>query len=159
MKSIVPCLWFAEDAEKAVEFYVSLLPGSRIDNVQRNVMDGPAGAAGDVLVIEFTLAGQPYMALNGRRGIEPNHSVSFAIWCEDQAEIDRLWDGLIGAGGTPDQCGWLRDRWGFSWQIVPSVLKRLIGDPDPAKAGRAMAAMMEMVKLDVAALEAAHRGD
>lgn len=157
MSKISPCLWFERDAEEAANFYVSLLPDSRIEHVQRNVSDSPSGKAGTVLVVDFTLAGQRFMALNGGVRMDHSHAVSFKIDCADQAEVDRLWEAL-GAGGRIEQCGWLRDRYGVPWQIVPSVLLQLLNDPDPAKAQRVMAAMLEMVKLDIAALKAAHAG-
>jgi predicted 3-demethylubiquinone-9 3-methyltransferase (glyoxalase superfamily) len=157
MSRISPCLWFDGEAEEAARFYVSLLPDSRIDRVQRNVMDGPSGKAGSVLVVEFTLAGQSFMALNGGSRFEYTHAVSFKIDCADQAEIDRLWAALS-QGGTVEQCGWLKDRYGIPWQIIPEALLRLLGDPDPARAQRVMQALWGMVKLDIAGLEAAHAG-
>ncbi|HZB89976.1 MAG TPA: VOC family protein [Stellaceae bacterium] len=158
MSKIAPCLWFDGEAEEAARFYVSLLPGSRLERVQRNVADGPAGKEGTVLVVEFTLAGQRFLALNGGRRFDFTHAVSFHIDCADQAEVDRLWEALS-AGGTVERCGWLRDRYGVSWQIVPSSLPRLLGDSDPARARRVMAALLQMVKLDIAALERAWRGE
>jgi predicted 3-demethylubiquinone-9 3-methyltransferase (glyoxalase superfamily) len=157
MSKISPCLWFDGEAEEAARFYVSLLPGSRIERVQKNVIDGPAGKAGTVLVVDFTLAGQRFMALNGGRRFEYTHAVSFKIDCADQAEIDRLWDALA-AGGRIEQCGWLEDRYGVKWQIVPRVLPELLADPDPAKAQRVMAALLGMVKLDIAGLRRAWEG-
>ena len=157
MSKIAPCLWFDGEAEEAANFYVSLLPGSRIDRVQRNVTDSPAGKAGTVLVVAFTLAGQRFLALNGGTRFEYTHAISFQIDCADQAEVDRLWDGLS-EGGMTQRCGWLRDRYGVSWQIVPRVLPELLGDPDPVKAQRVMQAMLQMVKLDIAALKAARAG-
>jgi predicted 3-demethylubiquinone-9 3-methyltransferase (glyoxalase superfamily) len=157
MSKISPCLWFDGEAEEAARFYVSLLPGSRIERVQENVIDGPAGKAGTVLVVDFTLAGQRFMALNGGRRFEYTHAVSFKIDCADQAEIDRLWDALA-AGGKVEQCGWLADRYGVKCQIVPSVLPELLADPDPAKAQRVMAALLSMVKLDIAGLRRAWEG-
>ncbi len=157
MSKIAPCLWFDGDAEEAVDFYVSLLPASRVTSVQRNVVDGPSGKAGTVLVIEFELAGQRFLALNGGMKVDYTHALSLSIDCATQAEVDRLWAGLTANGGEPVQCGWLRDRYGVSWQIVPSVLPTLLADPDPAKAARVMQAMLGMVKLDIAGLEAAYR--
>lgn len=157
MSKIAPCLWFASEAEEAARFYASLLPDSRIENVLRNPMDGPGGKEGTVLVVEFTLAGQRFMALNGGERLEHTHAVSFHIDCADQAEVDRLWDALS-AGGTIEQCGWLEDRYGISWQIVPGVLAKMLADPDAEKARRVMAAMLGMVKLDIAALERAYAG-
>src|SRR5581483_4140388 len=154
MSKITPCLWFETEAEDAARFYVSLLPDSRIERVQRNGADGPGGPAGSVLVVEFTVAGQRFMALNGGMRVDHTHAVSFHISCADQAEIDRLWARLA-EGGAPVRCGWITDRYGMSWQIVPAVMPTLLGDPDPAKAQRVMAAMLQMVKLDIAALERA----
>ena len=156
MSKIAPCLWFDGEAEEAARFYVSLLPNSRIDHVQKNVTDSPAGKAGSVLIVKFTLAGQGFLALNGGTRFEYTPAISFQVDCADQAEVDRLWDGLS-AGGAVERCGWLRDRYGVSWQIVPSVLPQLLGDPDPANAQRVMQAMLQMVKLDIAGLQAAHR--
>ncbi|SDT51293.1 VOC family protein [Bradyrhizobium canariense] len=158
MSKIAPCLWFDGEAEEAAKFYVSLLPDSRIDKIQRNTIDSPAGKAGSVLVVQFTLAGQEYMALNGGRRIEYTPAISFKIDCADQAEVDRLWDGLLSNGGAAVQCGWLTDRYGVSWQIVPSIFLKLLGGPDQAGAQRAMQAMMQMVKLDIAALQKAYNG-
>lgn len=157
MSKIAPCLWFDGEAEAAANFYVSLLPDSRIDRVQRNVTDSPAGKTGSVLVIEFTLARQRFLALNGGTRFEYTHAISFQIDCADQAEVDRLWEALS-EGGSVERCGWLRDRYGVSWQIVPTVLPELLGDPDPAKAQRVMQAMLGMIKLDIAALKDAHAG-
>src|SRR4051812_35753619 len=158
MSKISPCLWFDGDAEEAAKFYVSLLPDSRIETVQRNTVDGPGGKAGTVLVVEFTLAGQRFMAINGGMKVEYTHAVSFKIDCADQAEVDRLWDALLQSGGAAERCGWIRDRWGLSWQIVPSALLKYLGGPDKAGAQRAMAAMMGMVKLDIEGLRRAYEG-
>jgi predicted 3-demethylubiquinone-9 3-methyltransferase (glyoxalase superfamily) len=157
MSKIAPCLWFDGEAEEAASFYVSLLPDSRIDRVQKNVSDSPAGKAGTVLVVDFTLAGQRFMALNGGTRFEYTHAISFQVDCEDQAEVDRLWDALSD-GGMVEQCGWLKDRYGVSWQIVPIVLPRMLGDADPAKAQRVMAAMLRMIKLDIEGLRRAYDG-
>lgn len=157
MSKIAPCLWFDGEAEEAASFYVSLLPDSRIDRVQRNVVDAPGGRAGTVLVVEFTLAGQRFLALNGGRRFAYTHAVSFQIDCADQAEVDRLWDALL-QGGEAEQCGWLRDRYGVPWQITPGVLGRMLGDADIAKAQRVMQALLQMVKIDIAALQRAYDG-
>src|SRR6516164_892241 len=125
MSKISPCLWFDGEAEEAAKFYVSLLPDSRIDKIQKNPVDGPAGKAGTVLVVEFTLAGQEYLALNGGMRVEYTHAVSFKIDCKDQVEVERLGDALSSNGGSVARCGWLRDRYGLSWQIVPSILPEL----------------------------------
>jgi len=158
MSKISPCLWFESEAEEAAKFYVSLLPDSRIETVQRNTVDTPAGKAGSVLVVEFTLAGQRFMALNGGKAFDFTHAISFMIDCADQAEVDRLWDALLANGGKPDQCGWLKDRYGVSWQIVPTALTKYLGGSDKAGAQRAMAAMMGMVKLDIDGLRRAYEG-
>ncbi len=157
MSKIAPCLWFAREAEEAANFYVSLFPNSRIDHVQKNIIDTPAGKPDEVLVVTFTLAGQRFMALNGGNRIEFNHAISLEVDCVDQAEVDRLWDGLTD-GGAPVECGWVTDRYGVSWQVVPAVLSKYIADPDPAKAARVMQTLMQMVKLDIAGLEAAYHG-
>ena len=158
MSKISPCLWFDGEAEDAANFYVTLLPDSKIEKVQKNTVDGPSGKAGTVLVVEFTLAGQRFMALNGGMRFEYTHAVSFKIDCADQAEIDRLWDKLSADGGSVERCGWLKDRFGVSWQIVPTVLANYLGGPDPAGAKRAMQAMLGMVKLDIEGLRKAYEG-
>ncbi len=158
MSKISPCLWFDGEAEQAAKFYVSLLPDSRIETVQKNPADGPAGKAGMVLVVEFTLAGQRFMALNGGMKMQYTHAVSFKIDCADQAEVDRLWDALLSDGGKAEQCGWLQDRFGVSWQIVPTALPKYLGGPDAAGARRAMQAMLKMVKLDIEGLRRAYEG-
>jgi predicted 3-demethylubiquinone-9 3-methyltransferase (glyoxalase superfamily) len=157
MSKISPCLWFAGEAEEAAKFYVALLPDSKIEHVQKNNVDSPAGKAGSVLVVEFTLAGQRFMALNGGKASDFTHAISFKIDCADQAEVDRYWDALS-EGGSVDRCGWLRDRYGVSWQIVPTALVKYLGGPDRAGAQRAMQAMMGMVKLDIAGLKQAYEG-
>ena len=154
---IVPHLWFAEKAVEAASFYVSLFPGSRVDRVTPVPADTPSGPAGSVKVVEFTLAGQQFMAIEAGPLDPFNHAISFLVNCADQAEIDRLWDALS-AGGNVEMCGWLRDRYGVSWQIVPAVLGELMKDRDPERARRAMEAMLQMRKLDIAALERAHAG-
>jgi len=158
MSKISPCLWFDGEAEDAANFYVTLLPDSKIEKVQKNTVDGPSGKAGTVLVVEFTLAGQRFMALNGGMRFEYTHAVSFKIDCADQAEIDRLWGKLSADGGAVERCGWLKDRFGVSWQIVPTVLANYLGGPDPAGAKRAMQAMLGMVKLDIEGLRKAYEG-
>jgi predicted 3-demethylubiquinone-9 3-methyltransferase (glyoxalase superfamily) len=154
---IVPHLWFTDKAVEAANFYVSLFPDSRIDYVTPIPADTPSGPAGSVPVVEFTLFGQPFMAISAGPLDPFNHAISFLVNCEDQAEIDRLWDALS-AGGAVEMCGWLKDRYGVSWQIVPTVLLKMLADPDPAKAQRVMQAMMGMVKLDIAGLKAAYDG-
>ena len=155
---IRPCLWFDGKAEEASNFYVSLLPDSRIDTVHRGQMDWPGGAKGEVLMVEFTLAGRPHMALNGGAHFQFTPAISMAYNCADQAEVDRLWDALS-AGGSTMECGWLTDRYGLSWQITPARLIEMMRDPDPAKVDRVFRSMMTMVKLDIATLEAAYAGE
>ena len=155
MPSVATCLRFDRDAEAAARFYVSLLPGSTIDHVQRSPRDYPAGRAGEVLIVDFTLDGHAMQALNGGAGVLHSSAASIAVACDTQAEIDRLWAALTADGGREVQCGWLNDRWGVPWQIYPTAMTRLLADADPARAARAMTAMMGMVRLDIAALEAA----
>jgi predicted 3-demethylubiquinone-9 3-methyltransferase (glyoxalase superfamily) len=154
MQKLVPCLWFDGDAEEAARFYVSLLPDSRIDRILRSPADTPSGPAGMVLTVEFTLAGARYMGLNGGPQFPFTEAVSFQILCEDQAEVDRLWAALA-EGGSEVVCGWIKDRWGLSWQIVPTRLIELLNDPDTERARRTHEAMMQMVKIEIAALEQA----
>jgi len=156
-QKIIPCLWFDKQAEEAANFYVSLLPDSRIDDVQTAPGDYPSGKAGDVLLVEFTLAGSRYTALNGGPYFTFNEAISLQIECEDQAEVDRLWDALS-AVPESEQCGWVKDRYGLSWQIVPRVLTELLADGAPEVKLRVFNAMMQMKKPDVAALEAAAKG-
>ena len=152
MSKIAPCLWFDGVAEEAASFYVSLLPDSQVDKIVRSPADTPSGPEGSVLVVEFTLAGQRFIALNGGPQFRFNEAISFTIDCSDQAEVDRLWEALS-ADEAAEQCGWLKDRFGVSWQIVPGALPTLLGDPDPDKARRVMQAMLQMKKIDIAALE------
>ncbi|MCV0414102.1 MAG: VOC family protein [Brevundimonas sp.] len=155
---IVPCLWFDGDGEEAARFYVSLLPDSRIDSVNRSPVDTPSGPADSVLTVQFTLAGRRYMALNGGPNFTFDEAVSFMVMTEDQAETDRLWDALTANGGQENVCGWLKDRWGLSWQITPRRLMDLTTDPNRARAEAAMRAMMTMRKIDIAALDRAVAG-
>jgi predicted 3-demethylubiquinone-9 3-methyltransferase (glyoxalase superfamily) len=158
MPKVSTCLWFARDAEAAVRHYVSLVPDSAVQHVQRSPGDWPGGAAGDAILIAFTLGGQSYQALNGGTPADYGTAASISVTCADQAEVDHLWAALTADGGQEIMCGWLRDRWGVPWQIVPEVMLRLLADPDPAKAKRAFEAMQGMVKLDAAALERAAAG-
>ncbi|MGB8816332.1 MAG: VOC family protein [Rhizobiaceae bacterium] len=153
---IKPFLWFASQAEEAANHYMAAFKDSKVVSIMRNGKDGP-GPEGSVLVIEFTLNGQHFCALNGGPLFTPNESVSFAITCEDQDEVDRLWEHLL-EGGKPSACGWLKDKWGFSWQIVPKRFFELTSTGDSAATARVMAAMMQMVKFDVAKLEEAAKG-
>jgi predicted 3-demethylubiquinone-9 3-methyltransferase (glyoxalase superfamily) len=158
MSKITPCLWFDGKAEEAAKFYVSLLPNSRIDKMMHSPADNPSTPAGAVLTVEFTLAGQQFMGLNGGPQFHFTEAVSFTIDCEDQAEVDRLWDVLTQDGGSPGPCGWLKDRFGLSWQIVPRALPKMLSDPNREAAGRVMQAMMKMGKIDIAALKRAYDG-
>ena len=157
MSRIVPFLWYSEKAEEAAAFYASIIPNSKVNSVTALPVDSPSGPAGSVKVVDFTLNGQPFMAMTAGPLDDFNHAVSFMIECEDQKEIDRLWDAL-GEGGTYEQCGWLRDRYGLCWQIVPKVFKQMMQDKDPAKVKRYAEAMMKMVKFDIAALQKAFNG-
>ncbi len=157
MAAITPCLWFDGNAEEAAKFYVSLFPESRIDAVHRAPGDYPAGKAGDVLMVEFTLMGRPFTGLNGGPQFHFTEAISFQIPVETQAEVDRFTDALS-AVPEAEQCGWVKDRFGVSWQIVPRQVIRLFGDADRAKAKRAFEAMMPMKRIDIAALERAAAG-
>lgn len=148
-------LWFEKDMEAAIAFYTGLIPGSAVHWVTPLPADTPSGPAGSVRIASFTLGDQRYQAIEAGPLDPFNHAFSIVVTCDSQAEIDRLWDAL-GEGGAIEQCGWLRDRWGLSWQIVPKQLGELMGDP--AKAKRVAEAMLQMVKLDIAGLEAAAKG-
>ena len=152
----VPFLWFDGQAEAAAALYVDVFPDSRIDNVSRYGEAGP-GEPGTVLTVDFTLDGQRFVALNGGPQFRFTEAVSFQIPCADQAEVDHYWDRLS-EGGEESRCGWLKDRFGLSWQVVPTALPELLGDPDPDRANRAMQAMLGMRRLDIAALRAAADG-
>lgn len=151
--TIVPNLWFDTQAEQAAQFYCSLFPDSGITNVTHYTQAGPR-EAGTVMTVEFELAGQRFVAINGGPEFTFSEAVSFAVSCKDQDEIDRYWDALVD-GGQPGPCGWLKDRFGLSWQVVPDGIDDLFADPDPQRARRAMEAMFTMSKLDVAALHQA----
>ena len=157
MARIIPHLWYAREAEEAARFYASIFPDSRVDRVTALQNETPSGPPGSVKVVEFTLLGQSFMAISAGP-LEPfNHAVSFLVECDTQDEVDRYWDALLD-GGRPEHCGWLKDRYGLSWQIVPKRLGELMTDPDRSKARRVGETMMRMVKLDVAGLEAAANG-
>jgi predicted 3-demethylubiquinone-9 3-methyltransferase (glyoxalase superfamily) len=157
VQKVTPCLWFDGQAEQAARYYVSLLPDSRIDRVVRSPGDTPSGPAGMVLAVEFTLAGSKFTGLNGGPQYRFTEAVSFQIACDDQGEVDQLWAALTD-GGSPGPCGWLKDRWGLSWQIVPRRLFQLLSDADPNRSRRAMEAMLKMSKIDIATLERAADG-
>ncbi len=152
------CLWYNGDAEAAARFYAETFPDSSVDGVYRAPGDYPSGKQGDVLTVEFTVMGIPCLGLNGGPAFKHSEAVSFQVATTDQAETDRYWNAIIGAGGQESACGWCKDRWGLSWQITPIALTQAISDPDPAVASRAFNAMMQMKKIDVAAIEAARRG-
>ena len=158
MSKVSTCLWFGKDAEAAVRFYVSLVPDSSLKHIQRSPRKWPGGDAGDVILVSFTLGGQSFQALNGGAPAPYGTAASISVECADQAEVDHLWAALIADGGSEIMCGWLRDKWGVPWQIVPAILPRLLADPDPTVSGRVFTAMTEMVKLDIAALERAAAG-
>jgi predicted 3-demethylubiquinone-9 3-methyltransferase (glyoxalase superfamily) len=157
MPKITPFLWFDDQAEEAAAFYVSVFPNSKLTQLTRFSAAGP-GPEGKAMVVGFELDGAAFTALNGGPHFQFTEAVSFVVTCETQAEVDFYWGKLTEGGGTPSQCGWLKDRFGLSWQIVPAVLPELIGDPDPEKARRATAAMLKMGKLDIDALRRAQAG-
>ena len=154
--AIVPNLWFDTEAEQAAEFYTSVFPNSRIVNVSRYTEAGPR-PAGEVMTVEFELNGQRFVGINGGPEFKFDEAVSFQITVETQEELDRYWDTLTD-GGEESQCGWLKDRFGLSWQVVPTGMEELFSDPDPSRAERAMRAMLGMRKLDIAALREAADG-
>jgi predicted 3-demethylubiquinone-9 3-methyltransferase (glyoxalase superfamily) len=157
MQKITPCLWFDTEAEEAAEYYVSLFGDAKILDITHYGEAGPR-PAGMVLTVSFMLEGQEYVALNGGPDFPFTEAVSFQVSCEDQEEVDRFWARLLEDGGTEGPCGWIKDRFGLSWQVVPVAMLKLLSDPDPARAQRAMAAMLQMTKLEVAALEKAADG-
>ena len=157
MSMISACLWFDNQAEEAMDFYVSIFKNAKTGVVVRNGENGP-GPAGSVLTATFSLDGQEFMALNGGPHFKFNEAVSFTVDCRGQAEVDHYWNKLLEGGGTPSQCAWLKDRFGVSWQVVPAELRELMGDPDKEKAGRVMQAMMQMGKIEVDKLRAAYDG-
>jgi predicted 3-demethylubiquinone-9 3-methyltransferase (glyoxalase superfamily) len=158
MTKPTPFLWFDSNAEEAVNFYVSIFPNSKVGATTRYGAGAP-GPEGTVMTVQFQLDGQDFVALNGGPIYKFNEAVSFSVSCETQAEVDRLWDQLTSGGGEAGPCGWLKDKYGLSWQVVPSILPKLLsGGGDPARSARAMAAMMKMSKLDGDALKRAYDG-
>ena len=153
------CLWYDKDAEAAARFYARTFPDSTVGAIHRAPSDYPSGKEGDVLVVEFTVAGIPCIGLNGGPQFRHNEAFSFQISTENQEETDRYWNAIVGNGGEESACGWCKDKWGLSWQITPRALMDAIADPDPKAAKRAFEAMMEMRKIDIAAIEKARRGD
>jgi predicted 3-demethylubiquinone-9 3-methyltransferase (glyoxalase superfamily) len=158
MSKPIPFLWFDNNAEEAMNFYLSIFPNSKVVSTTRYGAGGP-GPAETVMTAQFSLDGQEFVALNGGPMHQFSDAISFVINCETQAEVDRFWDSLTAGGGQPGPCGWLKDKYGLSWQVVPTVLPKLLSSTDAAKSGRAMAAMMKMSKLDGDALERAYDGN
>ena len=155
---IMPCLWFNKNAEEAAKFYAATFPDSHITSIHKAPADYPSGKAGDVLTVEVTILGQPFVALNGGPEFNFTEAVSFQVFTDTQEETDRYWNAIVGGGGQESMCGWCKDRFGLSWQITPRALMAAFEDPDPAAAKRAMGAMMTMKKIDIAKIEAARRG-
>lgn len=153
------CFWFEDQAEEAARFYCGLFPDSEVKLVNTAPMDWPAGKAGDVITVDFTLLGQRAMALNGGAFTQFNEAISLQVFTDSQEETDRYWDALVGGGGEAMMCSWCKDRYGVRWQIVPCVLMEGLGDPDPAAKLRVFAAMNRMQKIDHVAIEAARRGE
>jgi predicted 3-demethylubiquinone-9 3-methyltransferase (glyoxalase superfamily) len=155
-QKIAPCLWFDGKAQEAAEFYISLFPNSQINRILRWPMESTWAKKGDPLLVEFTLDGHRFQALNGGPNHPFNDAISLSVACSDQTEVDRLWNSLTANGGKPVQCSWLKDKYGVSWQIVPEALPRMLNDQDTEKAKRVMDAMMQMVKIDAPALQAVY---
>ncbi|MFC0400136.1 VOC family protein [Paraburkholderia rhizosphaerae] len=152
------CLWYDGAALDAAKFYAATFPDSAVGTIYHAPGDYPSGKTGDVLMVEFTVMGIPCLGLNGGPGVTHNEAFSFQVATDDQAETDRLWNAIVGNGGKESACGWCKDKWGLSWQITPRVLMAAVADPDRAVAKRAFEAMMNMGKIDIAAIEAARRG-
>jgi predicted 3-demethylubiquinone-9 3-methyltransferase (glyoxalase superfamily) len=157
MKPLIPCLWFDTEAEEAMNFYTSVFKNSKKGELMR-WGEGGHRPAGTVLTASFELNGMEFLALNGGPQFKFTEAVSFQVPCDSQDEVDYYWDKLMEGGGAPSQCGWLKDKFGLSWQVFPTILPKLLSDPDRAKADRVMQAMMQMVKIDVAAIEQAAKG-
>lgn len=152
------CLWYDDDALDAARFYAATFPNSAVVAIHRAPGDYPSGKEGDVLTVEFTVMGLPCLGLNGGPVFKHSEAFSFQVATDDQTETDRFWNAIVGNGGEESACGWCKDRWGLSWQITPRALTAAITDPDRAAAKRAFAAMMQMKKIDISAIEAARRG-
>jgi len=159
MTRLAPCLWYDGQAEQAATLYASIFPDSSVDAVNRAPTDYPNGKAGDVLTVSFTLLGQKFLGLNGGPMFKFNESVSFQVYTKDQEETDRYWNALIADGGAPSMCGWCKDKFGLSWQITPTALMEMMSSTDMAASKRAMGAMMQMGKIDIATLERAFKGE
>jgi predicted 3-demethylubiquinone-9 3-methyltransferase (glyoxalase superfamily) len=158
MSKIAPCLWFDGHAEEAAKLYTSIFPNSRIDNVNHSPGETPSGPKGMVLSVDFTLDGERFIALNGGPEFTFNEAVSFSIECEDQAEVDRYWSALILGGGEASVCGWLKDKFGVSWQVIPRQLPEYLSGSDQEGAERALQAMLKMTKIDIEQLREAYEG-
>ena len=154
---IYPFLWYAKEAEEAARFYASIFPDSRVERVTSLMSESPSGPPGSVKVVDFTLFGQHFQAMTAGPHHDFNDAISLTVLCEDQAEIDRYWKGLLQGGGKEQACGWLIDRYGLRWQIVPRVMEEMMQDPDPKRSRKVTDAMLKMVKFDIAALEKAYR--
>jgi predicted 3-demethylubiquinone-9 3-methyltransferase (glyoxalase superfamily) len=154
---IFPFFWYAKDAEEAARVYTSIFPDSRVNSVSAMQSESPSGPPGSVKVVDFTLFGQPFRAMSAGPHHDFNDAVSITVLCDNQAELDRYWNALLEGGGKPQACGWLIDRFGLRWQIVPAVMEEMMGDKDPKRSKRVTDAMMKMVKFDIAALEKAYR--
>jgi predicted 3-demethylubiquinone-9 3-methyltransferase (glyoxalase superfamily) len=157
-KKIFPFLWYAKEAEEAARFYASIFPDSRVDSVVAMQSESPSGPPGSVKVVSFTLFGQPFQAMTAGPHHEFNDAISLVVLCDDQPELDRYWNALIEGGGKPQACGWLIDRFGVRWQITPTVMEEMMRDQDPVRSKRVTDAMLQMIKLDIATLQAAYRG-
>jgi predicted 3-demethylubiquinone-9 3-methyltransferase (glyoxalase superfamily) len=155
---IYPFLWYAREAEEAAKFYASIFPNSRVNKVTSMMSESPSGPPGSVKVVDFTLFGQRFQAMTAGPHHEFNDAISFVVNCDDQQELDRYWNAIIEGGGKPQACGWITDRFGVRWQIVPTILDEMMSDKDPARSKRVTDAMLTMVKLDIAAFEKAYRG-
>jgi predicted 3-demethylubiquinone-9 3-methyltransferase (glyoxalase superfamily) len=154
---IFPFFWYAKDAEGAARLYTSIFPDSRVNSVTALQSESPSGPPGSVKIVDFTLFGQPFRAMSAGPHHDFNDAVSMVVLCDDQAELDRYWNALLEGGGKPQACGWLTDRFGVRWQIIPAVFEEMMREKDPARSRRVTDAMMKMVKFDIAALEKAYR--